>query len=137
MVGLEVVVEVVVTALAVVGGVVVLVVVVLVVVVLVVGGSQLYPAEGPFCWQHVLQQTAPFLEQLAADRPVHQSAWSPYGQSGPNHGVSNAGHASQHFVPTEEYWLHKAPVTFAHTTGEFEKSWAVESPNGQFSKIMW
>ena len=96
--------------------------------------TQLYPSAGPLCWQHVSQQTWPFTEQSAADRPVHQSAWSPYGQEDPSHGVSNAGQAKQHLDLTLEDCLHDDLVTFEHFSAEFVYSKSVESPNGQFSE---
>ena len=65
---------------------------------------------------------------------MHQSAWSPYGQEDPSHGVSNAGQAKQHLDLTLEDCLHDDLVTFEHFSAEFVYSKSVESPNGQFSE---
>ena len=74
-------------------------------------------------------------EQELLERPVHDDVLSPYGQSGPSHGVALAGQAKQHLDLTLAKCSQELPVTVAHTCDPPLNNGSVESPNGQFSKV--
>jgi len=91
-----------------------------VVCVVVDGGSQLYPAAGPFTSQQLSQHKAAFTAQLAAFSDGQAECLSPYRQSGPNQGFSCEGQVAQHIDTTVDDVAQSIAPAVAHVKAEFE-----------------
>ncbi|KAF6017384.1 hypothetical protein EB796_024298 [Bugula neritina] len=78
------------------------------------GGSQLYPAAGPFTSQQLSQHKAAFTAQFAASSDGQAECLSPYRQSGPSQGFLCVAQVAQQLATTVDDVAQSIAFTVAH-----------------------